>query len=86
LLLEPHGAVAWRGFLDWQEQEPLNGLPVAVLETANPAKFPEEIEKNMGWSPDVPPAMAAAIQQPEDFDRMGADYDPFKQYLLEKHP
>ena len=85
LLLEPHGAVAWRGFLDWQEQEPLNGLPAAILETANPAKFPEEIEKNMGWSPDVPPAMAAAIRQPEDFDRMGADYDRFKKYLLEKH-
>src|SRR5580765_7256513 len=73
LLLEPHGAVAWRGFLDWQAHEPLNGSPAAILETANPAKFPEEIEKNMGWSPDVPPAMAAAIQQPEDFDRMGAD-------------
>jgi threonine synthase len=85
LLLEPHGAVAWRGFQDWQEIEPLNGLPVAVLETANPAKFPEEIEKNMGWSPDVPPAMAAAIRQPEDFDRMGADYDKFRDYLLQKH-
>ena len=31
----------------------------------------------MGLSPDVPPAMAAAIQQPEDYDRMGADYDQF---------
>ena len=29
--------------------------------------------------------MAAAIQQPEDFDRMGADYDRFKEYLLAKH-
>ena len=85
LLLEPHGAVAWRGFLDWQEHEPLNGLPAVILETANPAKFPEEIEKNMGWSPDVPPAMAAAILQPEDFDRMEADYERFKAYLLKTH-
>jgi threonine synthase len=85
LLLEPHGAVAWRGFLDWQEHEPLDGLPAAILETANPAKFPEEIEKNMGWSPDVPPAMAAAIQQPEDFDRMVPEYDRFKEYLLAMH-
>lgn len=86
LLLEPHGAVAWRGFQDWQEQESLNGRPAVILETANPAKFPEEIEKNMGWSPDVPPAMAAAIQQPEDFDRMGAEYEKFKDYLLQRHP
>jgi threonine synthase len=98
LLLEPHGAVAWRGFQDWQESErrlqaadfreplpPSGGVPCVILETANPAKFPEEIEKNMGWSPDVPPAMAAAIQQPEDFDRMGAGYDLFRTYLLQRH-
>jgi threonine synthase len=85
LLLEPHGAVAWRGFEDWLETEPLNGLPAVVLETANPAKFPEEIEKNFGWSPDVPPAMAAAIEQPEDFDRMRPDYEKFRDYLVKTH-
>jgi threonine synthase len=85
LLLEPHGAVAWRGFQDWLETEPLNGWPAVILETANPAKFPEEIEKNMGWSPDVPPAMTAAIQLSEDFDRLGADYEKFRAYLLEPH-
>lgn len=82
LLLEPHGAVAWRGFEDWQECESLNGLPAVVLETADPAKFPEEIEKNMGWSPDVPPAMTAAIQLPEDYDTMKADYEELRAYLL----
>ncbi len=85
LLLEPHGAVAWRGFQDWLETEPLNGLPAAILETANPAKFPEEIEKTFGWSPDVPPAMAAMIKLPEDFDRMGADYEKFRSYLIQRH-
>ena len=85
LLLEPHGAVAWRGFQDWMETEPLAGLPAAILETANPAKFPEEIEKNMGWSRDAPPAMTAAIQMPEDFDRLGADYAAFREYLIQKH-
>jgi threonine synthase len=85
LLLEAHGAVAWRGFLDWQEHEPLNGLPAVILETANPAKFPEEIEKTIGFAPDVPPAMTAAIQLPEEFDRMGADYDKFRSYLLARY-
>ena len=85
LLLEAHGAVAWRGFLDWQEHESLNGLPAVILETANPAKFPEEIEKTIGFAPDVPPAMTAAIQLPEEFDRMGADYEKFRGYLLARH-
>jgi len=85
LLLEAHGAVAWRGFEDWLAAEPLNGLPAVILETANPAKFPEEIEKTIGFAPDVPAAMTAAIQLPEDFDRMGADYGRFRDYLIQKH-
>ncbi|MDB6020276.1 MAG: thrC [Pedosphaera sp.] len=85
LLLEAHGAVAWRGFEDWLETESLNGLPAVILETANPAKFPEEIEKTIGFAPDVPPAMTAAIALPEDFDRMGADYGKFREYLISRH-
>ena len=85
LLLEAHGAVAWRGFEDWLATEPLNGLPAVILETANPAKFPEEIEKTIGFAPDVPPAMTAAIKLPEDFDRMGADYEKFREYLVQRH-
>ena len=85
MLLEPHGAVAWQGFLDWQAVEPLGDAPAAIIETANPAKFPEEIHKMMTWSPDVPPVMAAALKLPEDFDRMGADYETFKAYLIAGH-
>ncbi|MGO8763948.1 MAG: threonine synthase [Limisphaerales bacterium] len=85
LLLEPHGAVAWRGFEVWQQSEPLGDSPAAILETANPAKFPEEIERMMGWSPDVPAAMEAALKLPEDFDRMEADYEKFKSYLMKTY-
>jgi len=88
LLLEPHGAVAWRGFEDWLESEKASGAgnaPAVVLETANPAKFPEEIEKLFGWSPDVPAAMQAALKLPEDYDRMGADYEKFREYLISRH-
>ena len=85
LLLEAHGAVAWRGFQDWLAIESLNGLPAVILETANPAKFPEEIEKTIGFAPDVPPAMTAAIKLPEDFDRMGANYGKFRDYLIQRH-
>jgi threonine synthase len=85
LLLEPHGAVAWRGFLDWQKTESLGDLPAAVIETAHPAKFPEEIEKTLGFSPDVPPSIAAAEKLPENYDRMAADYDKFRGYLIAKY-
>ena len=85
LLLEPHGAVAWRGYQDWLTEEPNDDVPAVILETANPAKFPEEIERLFKWSPDIPPAMAQALKLPEDFDRMDADYEKFKAYLLAHH-
>jgi threonine synthase len=85
ILLEPHGVVAWQGFLDWIATDPLGNTPAVIVETANPAKFPVEVEKVVGWPPDVPPHMEAAIQLPEDFDRMTVDYDEFKAYLLRHH-
>jgi threonine synthase len=85
LLLEPHGAVAWRGFLDWQETEKCGDGPVVILETAHPAKFPEEIEKTLGFSPPVPASISAVENLPEDFDKMEADYSVFHDYLRAKH-
>ena len=61
ILLEPHGVVAWQGSLDWCGVEPLGNTPAVIVETANPAKFPQEVEKVVGWAPDVPAAMTAAI-------------------------
>jgi threonine synthase len=85
LLLEPHGSVAWQGFLDWTAVEPLGDSPAVIVETANPAKFPEEVEKVVGWPPDVPENMLAALKLPENFERMGADYEKFKAYLIQQH-
>lgn len=81
LLLEPHGAVGWRGFQDYLECAPLAGSPAVVLETAHPAKFPEEIERTLGFSPQVPPVLSALDPLSEDFDSMGVDYSAFASYL-----
>jgi len=85
LLLEPHGAVGWRGFWDYLATEPLNGSPAVVLETAHPAKFPDEIEKALGFTPEVPPTLAALDELPEEYDRLGVGYETFRDYLLEAH-
>ncbi len=85
LLLEPHGAVGWRGFLDYCDTEPLGDSPAVVLETAHPAKFPDEIERLLGFTPETPPALAALDKLPEDFDRMSVDYGQFQKYLLSRY-
>ena len=84
-MLEPHGAVAWRGFLDFAQAEPLGDSPAVVLETAHPAKFPEEIERLLGFSPEMPPSLAALDKLPEDCDRMAADYTQFREYLMDHY-
>ncbi|MGD0017426.1 MAG: threonine synthase, partial [Verrucomicrobiia bacterium] len=85
LLLEPHGAVGWRGFMDFIQAEPLGDSTAVVLETAHPAKFPEEIERLLGFSPQVPPSLATLDKLPEDYDRMAVDYDQFKRYLINNY-
>ena len=85
LLLEPHGSVAWQGLQDWIAHEQLGNTPAVIVETANPAKFPSEVQKVVGWEPDVPTNMLAALKLPENFDRMPADYSQFKGYLLKQH-
>ncbi len=60
-------------------------FPAVIVETANPAKFPDEVERVVGWPPDVPANMQASLQLPEDFDRLGADYEKFRSYLLRQH-
>jgi threonine synthase len=87
LLVEPHGAVAWQGYLDWLKTEKSGAeSPAVILETAHPAKFPEEIEKNLGFKPDVPPQMLAAERLREDYDRMPASYEALREYLIARQP
>ena len=43
------------------------------------------MQKVVGWEPDVPANMLASLKLPEDFDRMGADYETFKRYLVQQH-
>jgi threonine synthase len=85
LLLEPHGAVGWRGLLDYLAAEPLDGAPAVVLETAHPAKFPDEIRRVLGFDPEVPPTIARAERESEDYDRLEPDYAAFRDYLLASH-
>jgi len=85
LLLEPHGAVGWRGFLDYCEGEPLGDAPAVVLETADPAKFPAEIQKALGFLPEVPEKLAKLDGMKEDYDTLETDYAALKEYLLKKY-
>ncbi|MBI4803553.1 MAG: threonine synthase [Elusimicrobia bacterium] len=82
IVLEPHGAVAWYAlgkFLKEHKEE--NKTLCISLETANPAKFPEEITRILGISPAVPESLAKLDKLKENYIKMNADYESFYKYL-----
>jgi len=80
VLLEPHGAVAWAGLLRYLEACGDAG-PCVSLETADPAKFPDEVVRATGINPPLPPAMARLDELDEVYERIDGRYDSLKGYL-----
>ncbi|MBZ5638850.1 MAG: threonine synthase [Acidobacteriia bacterium] len=85
VLLEPHGAVGWAGLLRYLDSLPDGADPLAVsVETAHPAKFPEEIQSLLGIDPEVPKSLEGIEDREESYGRGTVDYEPFKRLLLER--
>ncbi len=87
VLLEPHGAVGWKGLTDYIESNTeisIDQLCIS-LETAHPAKFPEEITKLLGIDPELPPSLQGIEEKEEQFDYLKHDYEAFKAYLKGKY-
>jgi len=83
VILEPHGAVAWRGLEHYlaENQDEANTLCVC-LETAHPAKFPEEIIELLDITPELPLAMKNIDAKQGSALNLPASYDALKDYLL----
>ena len=80
VLLEPHGAVGWRGLEIYLER--FGDFPLCVsLETAHPAKFPNEIEDLLGIVPDLPQSMKDIDRRTGEPVMLSGSYDEFRNYL-----
>jgi threonine synthase len=85
ILLEPHGAVAWKGLKEYLSVNGIQGKPLCIsLETAHPSKFGEELEKILNFLPSLPASLAGLEQLPEYFAPMENSYGPLKDFIL-KH-
>ncbi len=83
-ILEPHGAVGWAGLERYLAEHPEDGEYVAVsVETAHPAKFPEEIQATIGVTPETPPSLAGLESRPEHYDTIPNDYLALRDLLRE---
>ncbi len=85
VMLEPHGAVGWAGLMRWFDAHPSDNHTAVCLETAHPAKFPDEVKKALGKEPAAPGSLLEVEAKPEHYDTIEVRYDAFKQYLMEKY-
>ena len=85
-LLEPHGAVGWAGLQHFlSDHRDLRDTVAISLETAHPAKFPEEIRALTGVDPSLPPSLQNLDELPEHYTEMETDYAAFKDYLVREY-
>lgn len=85
VLLEPHGAVGYAGlqeFLKVEGKELHRDQLYISLETAHPAKFPEEINRLLGFDPDLPASLQGIEDKEESYGNMRNDYGEFKRHLM----
>jgi threonine synthase len=86
LMLEPHGAVGWAGLERYLEAHPEHRSLTAVsLETAHPAKFPEEIQAITGVDPALPPSLEGLEDKAESYGDLEVNYAAFKSHLMEEY-
>lgn len=82
VLLEPHGAVAWKGVEEYlNENEENKNQLIVSLETAHPAKFPDEIQKILNIDPELPESLKNLENKPEYITDLENSYEDFKQFL-----
>ncbi|MBI2653840.1 threonine synthase [Candidatus Woesearchaeota archaeon] len=79
-LLEPHGAVGWCALERYIKNN--KAYLVVSLETADPAKFPNEIKKVLGVEPKIPKSLAGLRKKEEHFEVIDKNYETLKKELL----
>jgi threonine synthase len=71
VLLDPHTAVGLAAALDVRAD---TSVPMVVLGTAHPAKFPAAVEAASGVHPELPPRLSDLFDRPEQYETAANDY------------
>jgi threonine synthase len=53
-----------------------------ILETAHPAKFGETVKDATGRDPSIPERLEKVLTLPDRSERMTADYDKFREWIV----
>jgi threonine synthase len=85
ILLEPHGAIAWNGINEFfrvnLNQDSEKQLCIS-LETAHPAKFPEELRQTVSVDPPLPKSLIGLEKMTENYITLDNEYELLKEFIL----
>ena len=79
IVVDPHTAVA----VKVARERAVDGVPMIVLETAQPAKFNETIREALGVDAAVPPGFEDLMDRPQRSVDLPADAEAVKRYLAQ---
>ncbi|MFZ5779597.1 MAG: threonine synthase [Pseudomonadota bacterium] len=82
-ILDPHTAV---GYAVAQRHRRDAGVPMVVLATAHPAKFPDAVSRAIGQRPPLPPRLSDLLERVERVDRLPNDVEALKAMIDERMP
>jgi len=85
IMLEPHGAIAWRGIREYAEFYKKNKSEKQLsisLETAHPAKFPEELRQILNRDPPLPLSLTGLEEKDENYLSLENNYELLKEFIL----
>lgn len=86
VILEPHGAVAWAGLNRYITTENISsdtGNVFVSVETAHPAKFPEEVSNVIDIVPVIPASLAGLEGMEEKYFNLNNNYLLLKEFILD---
>ena len=79
--LDPHTAI---GYAVAQQHRRDAAVPMVVLSTAHPAKFPDAVQKAVGERPALPPRLADLLERTERVDGLPNDEAALKDMIDER--
>jgi len=79
--IDPHTAI---GLAAVDQVDLAPEVPVVVLATAHPAKFPDAVERATGLRPALPSRLGDLFDRPERYDTLPADLHAIEAYIAER--
>ncbi len=80
----PHTAIAYLAVEKYREENPADDSAAVFLSTAHACKFPDIFPSDIAAKIDIPAQVTALESLPKHADQLEADFEGFKNYLLNK--